>query len=239
MMQLTINQKQKIIVQEAQEQVSELARAYREGGAIDFIKIESPTPSQQVHLIARLLHQWKIELERSGEADLLQSLTYPEEILKDRLKTIRGESTPAPQSLDLDTHISTDTELHDIRNQCLVYIAQFEGILWGYELGHKVDEASHAQFIPQFIKDQLFNNVARSIRFDQPPGQLDKFLQLVDYEIVSIEVGKTIVNAREHDIQDSQQTGVKHGTVAEVVLPGLRRKTDGTIVQKPVVIRGE
>ncbi len=227
------------IVQETQEQVSELARAYREGAPIDFIEVKSPTPSQKVHLIARLLRRWKIELEQSGQTNLLQSLNYPEKTLKNRLKTIRGESTPAPQPLDLDTNISTDLELSGIRHQCLDYMARFVGILWGYELGREVDEAAHAQFIPQFIKDQFFNNMAKSIPFDQLPEQFDRFLQLVDYEIVSIKVGKTIADSREHEIQASQQSDVEKGTVASVVLPGLRRRTDGAIVQKPVVIRGE
>ena len=229
------------IVQRARERVAELVRAYRAGEPIDFIEIETPTPSQKVHLIARYLHQWKNELAQSARSDsyLVQILTSAEEVIKDQLKAIRGEVPPSPKSLDLETNISTDIELNEIRDQCIDYVARFEGTLSGYELGHEVDEATYAEFIPQFIKNQLFNNVARFIPLDLLPEELDRFLQLADYEVIFIEIGKTKANARVHVIQGSQQSDVEPGTIAEVITPGLRRKTDNTTAQKPVVIRGE
>ena len=228
-------------VRGAREWVAELARAYRDGEPIDFIEIETPTPSQKVHLIARYLSQWKNELAQSPQPDphLVRILTSAEEAIKDQLKAIRGEVPPSPKSLNLETDISTDIELSEIRNQCIDYVARFEGMLSGYELGHEVDEAIYAEFIPKFIKNQLFNNVTRFISLDSLPEELDRFLQLADYEVVSIEIGKTKANARVHNIQGSQQSDVESGTVAEVITPGLRQKTDGTIVQEPVVIRGE
>ena len=81
--------------------------------------------------------------------------------------------------------------------------------------------------------------MSRFVPFDQLPEQLEQCLQLVGYEIVPIEIGKTQADARVHDIQGSRQTDVVSGTVVEVILPGLRRKIDGEIIQKPVVIRGE
>ena len=95
------------------------------------------------------------------------------------------------------------------------------------------------QFISRFIKDRLFNGVARFTTSDQLPEQLAQCLQLVGYEIVPIEIGKTQADARVHDIQGSRQTNGESGTVVEVILPGLRRIADGEIIQKPVVIRGE
>lgn len=74
---------------------------------------------------------------------------------------------------------------------------------------------------------------------DSLSEKLDKFLQLVDLEIVPIEIGITLANSRVHDIQGSEQTGVRRGTVAEIINPGLRKRSNGTRVQKPVVIRGE
>ena len=61
----------------------------------------------------------------------------------------------------------------------------------------------------------------------------------MSYEVIPIEIGKTKADARIHDIQGSRQTNGEPGTVIEVILPGLRQKIDGEIVQKPVVIRGE
>ena len=95
------------------------------------------------------------------------------------------------------------------------------------------------QFISQFIKDRLFNGVSRFVPFDQLPERLERCLQLVGYEVIPIEIGKTQADARVHDIQGSRQTDNENGTVVEIILPGLRCIADGEIIQKPVVIRGE
>ena len=233
-------------VQDAREQAARLARAYRDGEPIDFVDLETPTSSQKVLLIlnslARDISQWRAELEQSGEVDsnLVDTLTFRESDIKDKLKAVRGETPPVPNLLNLETDISTDTELNHIRNQCALYMARFEGRLFDHEERCKIDDlAEYNKFIPQFIKDRLFNGVARFVQFDRLSEQLDKFLQLVGYKVVSIEIGKTKADARVHEIQGSRQIGVEPGTIIEVVLPGLRRITDGKIVQKPVVIRGE
>lgn len=228
-------------VRDAREQVDALARAYRDGEPIAFIDFEMPTPSQKVHLIARYLHQWRSELTQSTQVDLnfVRTLTSAEEVIKDQLKAIRGEVPPSPDSLDLETDISTDIELNEIRNQCLDYVARFEGMLSGYELRCQIDEAKYEQFISQFIKDRLLNKVTRFIPADSLPEKMAPFLQLLDWEIVPVKVGKTKADARVHDIQGSQQTGVETDTVAEIIAHGLKQKTDGAIVQRPAVIRGE
>ena len=145
-----------------------------------------------------------------------------------------------PNQLELETDINTDTGLNEIRNKCNLHVARFEGRLFGYEERCEIDNLEqYNQFIPQFIKDRLFNGVARFLSFEQLPELLDQCLELVGYEVVPIEIGKTQADARMHDIQSSRQTGVAPGTIVEVILPGLRRKVDGEIIQKPVVIRGE
>ena len=239
-------QEAKTTVQQTNERVRALERTYKDGGAIDFVNIENPTPSQNVLLIlnwvAGTIREWKNELEQSGKTDrnLIDTLTYREQDIKEKLKAIRGEKTPVPDPLELETDIYTDTELNEIRKDCSYYVAWFEGRLFGYEERVEINNLEeYDQFIPQFIKDRLFNGVSRFVSFDQLPEQLEQCLQLVDYEIVPIEIGKTQADARVHDIQGSRQTNVEHGTVVEVILPGLRRKIDGEIVQKPVVIRGE
>ena len=238
--------KAEAIVQKTSERVAELARTYKDGEAIDFVNIENPAPSQKalmiLNWIARTIEDWENELEQSGTAnpDLIQTLTYGEQAIKERLKVIRGDSTPVPNQLELETDINTDTGLNEIRNKCNLHVAWFEGRLFGYEERCEIDDLEqYNQFIPQFIKDRLFNGVARFIKFEQLPEQLDVLLQFVGYEVVPIEIGKTEADARVHDIQASRQTGVDPGTIVEVILPGLRRKVDGEIVQKPVVIRGE
>ena len=228
-------------VLETQARVEELARAYRDGEPIDLDYIETPIPSHNVVLninwIARTIREWITELEQSATVNqgLIQTLKYAEQTIKDKLKTIREESIPALKPLNLET----DTELGDIRDQSITYPALFTGVLIGNELGRKVDEAGSDQIIPQFIRNNLFNNVAKHIPHDQLQEQLDRFLQLADYEVIPVEVGITEADSRFHEIQGSKQTGVKRGTVAEVVSPGLMQKKDRIIVQKPVVIRGE
>jgi hypothetical protein len=234
------------IVQETWERIAELARTYKDGEAIDFVDIENPTPSQKVlwmlNWVAGTIRKWKNELEQCGGTDrnLINTLTYGEQAIKERLRAIRGDSTPAPNQPELETDINTDTGLNEIQNKCNLDVARFEGRLFGYEERCEIDDLEqYNQFIPQFIKDRLFNGVARFLSFEQLPEHLDHCLQLVGYEVVPTEIGKTKADARLHDIQASRQTGVDPGTIVEVILPGLRRKVNGEIVQKPVVIRGE
>lgn len=233
-------------VQRTNKRVTELAHAYKDGGSIDFVNIENPTPSQKVLLILNwivgTITEWQNKLEQSRKTgqDLIDILTYREQDIKEKLKAIRGDKTPGPATLDVETDISTDAELNEIKKKCSYHIAWFEGRLFGYEERVEIDNLEeYDQFIPQFIRDRLFNSVSRFVPFEQLPERLERCLQLVGYEVIPIELGKTQADARVHDIQGSRQTDNENGAVVEIVLPGLRRIADGEIVQKPVVIRGE
>ena len=233
-------------VQAAQEQVENLAHAYETGEPIDFVDIEDPIPNQKVLLIlnsmAYDLGKWKMELEQSDTVDpeLLQIITSAEREIKNKLQSIRGESAPTPIPLDIDTFVNTDTQLNRTHDQCIAYVARFEGILSGYESGHKVNEAEYDQFIPQFIRYRLFNEVADFVPFEDLPKKMDKFLRFLNYEVVPIEIGKTKADAHMHEIRESRHTRNKPGTIVEIISPGLRRTIDDhEVVQKPVVVRGE
>jgi len=171
--------------------------------------------------------------------DFIQTLGYANQVIKDKLKEIRGPAPLVPEPPELETDANTDAAYSEFQNECTAYVSRYEGFLIGYQLGCTINETEYNQFIPQFIKDRLFNSIARFIKFDQVPDQLDEYLQLVGYEVVPIEIGKTQADARVHDIQSSQQTNDAPGTVIEVVLPGLQRIDNGEIIQKPIVIRGE
>ena len=233
------------IIQEARTQVESLVRTYENGEPIDWIGIENPTPSQTtlqiLNWIARSVEDWKDDLEQSGEAnpDLIQTLGYANQIIKNKLKEVRGPAPPVPEFPEMETDVNTDPAYNEFQNKCTAYVSRYEGLLIGFQLGRTIDETEYNQFIPQFIKDRLFNSVARFIEFGRLSEQLDEYLRLVGYEVVPIEIGKTQADARIHDIQSSQQTNDESGTVVEVVLPGLRRIDDSEIIQKPVVIRGE
>ena len=237
--------KAEAVVWKTREQVAAKARAYREGQPIELRELETPTPSQTVlvflNLLARDIGKWKTEAGQSGKAnsELVDVLTYRKADIIAKLKAIRGESPPAPPPLSVKIERITDAELEHIRRDCAIYEARFEGMLIGYELGREVDIAEYDAFLPQFIADRLFNGVARCMPFEELSQRMNKFLRLVKYEIVPIEVGYTKADSRVHEIQDSRQTGNEPGTIVEVVLPGLQRIADSTIVQKPIVIRGE
>ncbi len=233
------------IIQGAQAKVESLAQVYENGEAIDIIEMDDPTPSQNalmiLNLIVHTIEAWANDLEQSGPANpsLIQTLESANQAIKDKLKKVRGPAPPLPEPLDSDTDVSTDTAYNEFQNECTAYVSRYEGVLIGYQLGREIAKAEYNQFIPQFIKDRLFNEVARFIKFEQLSERVDKFLQIVDYEMVPVEIGKTQADARLHDIQSSRQTNADPGTIVEVVLPGLQRKADGEIIQKPVVIRGE
>ena len=232
-------------VRDAQERVSVLARAYREGQPIELGELETPTPNQTVlgvlNMLASDIGKWRTEVGQLGKAhpELVDVLTYREADITARLQAIRGESPPSPPPFSVETAPKTELELNDIRHACTAYVAQFQWMLIGYELGREVDVDEYNTFFPQFTADILFNSVARCMPFEELSQRMNKFLHLVGYEIVPIEVGYTKADSRVHEIQGSRQTGDEPGTIVEVVLPGLQRIADSTIVQKPVVIRGE
>ena len=233
------------IIQETQAKVETLAQVYENGEPIDSIEIDDPTPSQKalmiLNWIARTIEDWTHELEQSGTAnpDLIQTLGFANQDIKDKLKEVRGPAPPLLEPLDPDTDVSTDTAYNEFQNKCTAYVSRYEGLLVGYQLGRKIAKTEYNQFIPQFIKDRLFNGVARFLSFEQFPEHLDQCLQLVGYEVVPIEIGETEADTHLHHIQASRQTGVAPGTIVEVISPGLRRKVNGEIVQKPVVICGK
>ena len=230
-------------IQVALKRVEDIALRYQDGEPIDFENIFPSKPSQRLILILNIithdLCQWTSELRQTGQTDILKIATFAEMTIKDKLKKIRSEDIPIPSTLDTRTNVTTENELNRIRKKCSEYIENFEGTLRSYELNREIDATEYKQFIPQFIKDDLFNNLVQKIPFDALPKKLEGFLQLGGFEIVPIKIGETEANSRVHAIQGSRQTEVRRGTIAEVIQPGLMNKNSGTIVQKPVVIRGE
>ena len=223
------------------ERSEELELAYKNGEPIDLNNIDMTKKSHNkmwdLNWIAWTLREWKTELEQSTteNQDIIRTLKYAEHAIKEKLKTIREESMIKLKPYNLETDLGLD----DLQTYSIVYPAQLKGILIGYELAREINEEEVEQYIKQFVRNDLFNNVAKHIPHDQLQEQFERFLQLADFKVIPIEVGKTEADSLYHDIQGSKQTDVKRGTVAEVITPGLLQKTDNSIVQKPVVIRGE
>ncbi len=166
------------------------------------------------------------DLIDNAESEVLKTYEEEPEIQNQIAKTIRNWITELERS---------EFKNHDVIQTLRYSEQEFKRLL------DTKTEYNHGNFeeYDQFIKDRLFNGVARFIQSKQIPKHLITCLKLVGYEVVPIEIGKTQADARIHDIQASRQTGSEYGTVVEVLIPGLRRITDGEIIQKPVVIRGE
>lgn len=233
------------IIQETQTQVEALALAYESGEPIDMISVENPTPSQNVitilNSIAYDLSEWRSELEQDKTTDpeLVRILINAERNIKDRLKRIRSESPISQIPLDVAIDVNTEVELTQIHNQCIAHVARLEGVFSAYELTYQVNVEEYNQFIPQFIRYRLFNEVADFVPFEDLPKKMDRFLRFLKYEVVPIEIGITKAASHVHEIRESRHTSGEPGTIVEVLLPGLRQIADGEIIQKPIVIRGE
>ncbi len=230
------------IIQKAHAKVKTLTQAYETGEPFFYVDIENLTQSQNVLLdlnwLARSIDDWKNDLDESGTAnqELIQTLGYANQVVKGKLRDIRKQTpTPLPIPLNLDDDAIADTAINESKD----YVSKYEGLLNGYQLQLKIDVKEYDHFIPQLIKERLFMGVVRNISSDQIPKQLVELLDFVGYEVVPIEIGKTVADSLLHDIQGSERTGVKSGTIAKVILPGLQRKDNGEIIQQPSVIRAE
>ncbi len=230
------------IIQKTHAKVESLSQAYKNGEPIYYLDIENPTPSQNALLdlnwLARSIDNWKNELKESGDAnqELIKTLDYANQIVKDKLMDVRKQAPPPlPMILNLDAESLTDEAI--VKSNA--YVSKYEGLLNGYQLQLKIDTEEYDQFIPQLIKDRLFMGVVRNIPFDQIPKQLEELLDFAGYKVVPIEIGRTEADSRLHDIQGSEQTSCKSGTIAKVILPGLQRIDNDDIVQQPSVIRAE
>ena len=232
-------------IQDAEQKVLKLQDAYKDGQSIHLDSSEEITQSQKVLIslnwIEYNLRNWIGKLDESGSTntDLIQRLKSANQDVRNKLKEIRGDEHPTPITLEPAGIVENETEFHELQIKCNSHVAHFEGVLYGYELQCSLEKENYDDYIPKFIKDNLFNGVAKYLETEQPPEQLCKFLAIADYEIIPLEIGKTVADAHYHDIRQSRQTSGEPGTILEVIIPGLRRISDKEIVQKPVVIRGE
>jgi len=79
---------------------------------------------------------------------------------------------------------------------------------------------------------------------DTIPGYFNKnylpqILDLAGFEELPIELGKTKADVRLHDIKGTKQSNYGSGVIVEEIQRGFRRKDNGTLVRKAVVIKGE
>ena len=69
--------------------------------------------SWRLNQVETTIREWKNELEQSDTVnpDLITTLIYGEQAIKERLRGICGDLTPVPNQLELETDINTDTRI--------------------------------------------------------------------------------------------------------------------------------
>lgn len=195
-----------------------------------------------LNLMVNEISAWKkVALKReSTKETLAKSLQNIEDELKHTLKQTRGMQAPAP-TLFPDRTAMTDQDLMNIQEDCDIYLRRFSEKLATLEQQHaeKVRIPVFKKFLLEFIRDKLFIEVAKYS--DQPSVQsrLKWFLDLVEYEIIPIEPGKTKVSHEHHDVKEKRNCELESDTVAEVILPGLQTKDGKRVVQNALVIQAE
>jgi molecular chaperone GrpE (heat shock protein) len=95
------------------------------------------------------------------------------------------------------------------------------------------------KFLVEFVRDKLFPNVAEFISLNMVQSRLNWFLDLVDYELMPIEPGKTKFSPEYHELKEKRSSKYESDTIVEVVSPGLQSKDGERVIQNAVVVQAE
>ncbi len=203
---------------------------------------EEETAVLLLNLMVNEISAWKkVALKReSTKETLAKSLQNIEDELKHTLKQTRGMQAPSP-TLFPDRTAMTDQDLMNIQEDCDSYLRRFSEKLATLEQQHaeKVRIPVFKKFLLEFIRDKLFFAVAKYSDLPSVQSRLNWFLDLVEYEIIPIEPGKTKVSSEYHDVKEKRNCDLESDTVAEVILPGLQTKDGKRVVQNAIVIQAE
>ena len=216
------------------------------GIPLDNWELESLSERQIAVLLLNLMvnevSEWK-KAAKKGDATkdtLAKSLETIEDELKQTLKQTRGIAAPAP-TLFPDRTASTDKDLMVIQEDCDKYLQRFSKKLAALEQKHaeKVKVSAFKKFLVEFVRDKLFPNVAEFISLNMVQSRLNWFLDLVDYELMPIEPGKTKFSPEYHELKEKRSSKYESDTIVEVVSPGLQSKDGERVIQNAVVVQAE
>lgn len=225
-----------------------LESAYNNGGGIPLDNWDLESLSEReiavllLNLMVNELSEWK-KAAKQGDATkdiLAKSLETIEGELKETLKQTRGIEAPAP-TLFPDRTASTDKDLMDIQKECDKYLQRFSKKLAALEQKHaeKVKVPAFKRFLVEFVKDKLFPSVAEFSTLNMVQSRLNWFLDLVDYELMPIEPGKTKFSPEFHELKEKCSSEYEPDTIVEVVSPGLQSKGGKRVIQNAVVVQAE
>ena len=242
-------QKEGEAVQNAfQDQLAKLERDYNEGYALNLLDWDMDTLSESeiaillLNLMVSEVIAWRTETGRATPEteQLVQVLDEVDARLRRTLKQTRGVSTPAP-TLFPDLLAESKRDLEKIQNECDAYLQRFTGKLIEQEKNHaeKIEVLIFKTFLIEFIRDFLFAAVVESTQGNALPERLKWFLDIVDSEVISIEVGETKVSPKHHKVMGARACEFETGTIVEVVKAGLQSKDGKRVSQMAVVIEAE
>lgn len=228
--------------------LEKLERDYNNGCGIplDNWDLESLSERQIAVLLLNLMvneiSEWKKAAKKSETTKdtLAKSLESIETELKQTLKQTRGIEAPAP-TLFPDRTASTDNDLMEIQKDCDTYLQRFSEKLAELEQKHadKVKIAAFKKYLVEFVRDKLFPNVAEFSSSNSVQSRLNWFLNLVDYELMPIEPGKTKFSDEFHELKEKRSSDFESDTIVEVVTPGLQSKDGRRVIQNAVVVQAE
>ncbi len=173
--------------------------------------------------------------------ELSEILADIEKGLRHILKQIRSPSVPSPTLLAKELIAENQQDLEKIRTNCNAYIHRFSTQLVELDKSHaqKIEILTFKKFLVEFIRDKLFLNIAKCIHPSPMPERLNWFLELLDYEIIPIEIGKTKFSRRYHKLSGIKESEFEPGAIVEVLCPGLQSRDGKRVVQTAVVIQSE
>ncbi|MDE0085029.1 MAG: hypothetical protein OXU23_04905 [Candidatus Poribacteria bacterium] len=211
--------------------LEKLERDYNNGCGIplDNWDLESLSERQIAVLLLNLMvneiSEWKKVAKKSETTkdNLAKSLESIETELKQTLKQTRGIEAPAP-TLFPNRTASTDSDLMEIQKDCDTYLQRFSEKLAELEQKHadKVKIAAFKKYLVEFVRDKLFPNVAEFSSLNSVQSRLNWFLDLVDFELMPIEPGKTKFSDEFHELKEKRSSDFESDTIVEVVTPGLQ-----------------
>ena len=203
---------------------------------------EQQTAILLLNLMVNEVAEWKKEAEKTSDTKdtLAKTLETVEAELKQTLKQTRGINAPAP-TLFPDRTAKTEQDLVHIQKECDSYLARFSDKLATLEQKHaeKVRVSVFKKFLLEFVRDRLFPDVAEFSSLKSVQSRLNWFLDLIDYELMPIEPGKTKFSPEFHEVKEKRSSEFESDTIVEVVSPGLQLKGGKRIVQNAVVIQAE
>ena len=231
-----------------QDQLAKLERDYNEGYGLNLLDWDIDRLSEAeiaillLNLMVSEVIAWRKETGRATPEteQLVQVLDEVDTRLRQTLKQTRGVSTPSP-TLFPDLLAESERDLEKIQNECDAYLQRFAGKLIEQEKKHaeKIEVLIFKKFLIEFIRDFLFVEVVESTQGNELPERLNWFLDIVDSEVISIEVGETKVSPKYHKVMGARACEFETGTIVEVAKAGLQSKDGKRVSQMAVVIEAE